>query len=110
MRWLRPAYQIPRFARGRVAGPEVVRDLVGAAPDAAAKAKAPLFPRDLRDQQREVIEALARARAPLSAADIAARYRGRGVADQVARALRALARDGVARTPDAHSFVLQRAA
>jgi len=109
VRWLRPDYQIPRFAKGTVTGPEQVRDLIGETSD--AKAARPAFPADRTGQHLAVLTLLHTTPEPLSPADIAAGFKGREVAPRVDKALRALARLGYAQpTPDGRAYRARRAA
>jgi hypothetical protein len=103
VRWLRPAYQAARFGRTVVAGPQTAGDLITAAPAAAAR---PAFPTDRYGQRLAVETALTFAAAPLTAEEIAARYRGRRVAEQVDATLRAMAQRATAVTPDGRRYAL----
>ena len=109
VRWLRPDYQKPKFARQDVAGPAQLRDLIGEAP--ATVAAKPAFPSDRTGQHLAVLARLHAAPAPLTAAEIAAGFKGRQIAPRVDGALRALARLGYAQpTPDGRAYVARRAA
>ena len=109
VRWLRPDYQKPKFARQEVAGPSQARDLIGEAP--AAVAAKPAFPSDRTGQHLAVLSRLHAAVEPLTAAEIAAGFRGRQIAPRVDGALRALARLGYAQpTPDGRAYEARRAA
>ncbi len=109
VRWLRPEYQTPRFARQEVAGPQKLRDLIGDAP-AKVAGKAP-FPLDRTGQHLAVLSRLHAANGPLSTADVAAGFKGAKVIPRVDGALRALARLGYAQpTPDGHAYTARRAA
>ena len=109
VRWLRPDYQKPRFARHEVAGPEQMRDLIGDLPE--EKAARPAFPTDRTGQHLAVLSRLHAAPAPLSPAEIASGFKGRNVAPRVDGALRALARLGYAQpTPDGRAYAARKAA
>lgn len=106
VRWLRPAYQIPRFGAQGAAG-VVGGDLLGAAEvDAAARAP---WPKDGRARVLAIKGVLAEAPGPTGVQDVAARFKGRLVHESVACLLQALQRDGqVRRTGE--GYVLPRAA
>ena len=107
VRWLRPDYQRPRFAKGTVAGPQQAGDLIGALPSAPAE-RAP-WPREPRLQVLAIKGALAEA-APLTPSDLAARFKGRAAATEVPRLLAVLQKGGqVRRSPDG-AYALLRAA
>ncbi|MGI8841996.1 MAG: DNA methyltransferase, partial [Caulobacteraceae bacterium] len=95
VRWLRPAYQRARFARATVAGPEQAGDLIGAIPaPPAARAN---WPAKRRDQVLALKGALAEAPGPLTPAALAARFKGRRAAPDIARLIAVLERDGQVR-------------
>jgi hypothetical protein len=107
VRWLRPDYQKPRFAKVRVAGPEQAGDLIGDA--ATPVVGAAPWPKDARTQVLAIKGALAEA-APLAAEALATRFKGRGAGADVRRLLGVLQRDGqVRRGPDGR-YTLLRAA
>lgn len=95
VRWLRPDYQTPRLGRRQVAGPAPAGDLVPLLPPApAARTR---WPAEARAKLLMLRGALAEAPAPQTAAALAARFSGRGVAPEIARLLAALQRDGQVR-------------
>jgi len=108
IRWLRPDYQRPRFAKTRVAGPEQAGDLIGALPEAPAE-RAP-WPKDGRAQVLSIKGALAEAPAPLTPDALAARFRGRSAAADIRRLVAVLQRDGQVRRAADGSYSLLRAA
>ncbi len=104
VRWLRPTYQRARFARATVAGPQQAGDLIGAIP-APAAARAP-WPADRRAQVLALKCALAEAPDPLTAAALAARFKGRRPAPDIARLIGVRERDGqVRRAGDGYSLL-----
>jgi len=108
VRWLRPEYQRPRFAKTQVAGPEQAGDLIGALPDAPT-GRAP-WPKDGRAQVLTIKGALAEAPAPLTPDALAARFRGRAAAADIRRLVAVLQRDGQVRRAADGSYSLLRAA
>ena len=111
VRWLRPDYQIPRFAKGldRQAAEEVGAQ-VAAQLDVTAKEQKPSFPTSAVEQTAAVFGALARASAPLSAAAIAAQFRKTKTGEaKIAGVLASLARLGHV-TTDGKEFALRRVA
>ena len=107
VRWLRPAYQRPRFSKATVAGPDQAGDLIGPAPSAPAD-RAP-WPREPRLQVLAIKGALAEA-APLTPVELAARFKGRAASAEVPRLLAVLQKGGqVRRGPDG-AYALLRAA
>ncbi len=113
IRWLRPAYQIPKFGTAR---DKARLDLAGGAmrdtPEAAPAGPKPLFPpTDLR-QTAAVMGTLARAATPLSSTAIAAGFRqGRRVLPQIEAVLAALVWDGwVSQAEGTAGFLLRKAA
>lgn len=98
VRWLRPDYQIPRFAKG-AAAPEL------ALPAAAKQAKAapkPAWPATVVEQIRAIKESLAAE--PLTAREIAARFEG-ARADLVRRHVDTLLLMGELRTEPGQRYV-----
>lgn len=93
VRWLRPDYQIPRFARGAAVKSGEL-DL-GEAVVAIDKAL-PVFPKDRYEQPLAVEAALIAAGRPMSAAELARGFKGRarGAEQRVAQVLVTLARYG----------------
>jgi hypothetical protein len=108
VRWLRPDYQGPRFARAEVAGPEQAGDLLG--PAAAVPAGRLRWPPDPRAQVLLIKGALADAPAPLTLDALAARFQGRRPAADVRRLIAVLQRDGQVRRGADGGFSLLRAA
>jgi hypothetical protein len=108
VRWLRPAYQIPRFGTVRQR-----LDLTGVAAgqDAAARGK-PTFPSDDVQQTAAIMAALAETTVPMDAATIAARFRqGRRIEPAVSATLAAIARMGfVVPAAQGNAFALRRGA
>lgn len=105
IRWLRPAWQIPRFAPRRVAGPETGQ-LIDAPAAAGDRIK---WPAEDRSRLMMIRGALAESVQPQSADAVASRFAGRKVAPEVARLLSALERDGQVRRSPA-GYALLRAA
>ncbi|OYX73838.1 MAG: restriction endonuclease subunit M [Caulobacter sp. 32-67-35] len=92
VRWLRPDYQIPRFAKGAAAKTSEL-DL-GEAP--AAGDDLPDFPKDAADRPAAVLSVLDHAAAPLDVAAIARSFNkgGKRIEQAVVKALPALVRYG----------------
>jgi hypothetical protein len=109
VRWLRPDYQVPRFATREQ---QKVRQLEAELVTAAARAQKPALPADEVGQTAAVMAALAAAAGPLDAAAVAGTFRqGRRVEGKVAAVLLALARVGYVATVDGgRRFALRRAA
>jgi hypothetical protein len=110
VRWLRPDYQIPRFAKGvdkqaaSEEGAQVAAELV------AAVEQKPSFPAGAVVQTAAVFAALASASAPLDAKAIAAQFRKTKTSEKkIADVLASLARLGHV-TTDGNSFALRRVA
>lgn len=104
-KWLRPDYQIPRFAPRRISGRETGQ-LIEEPVTAADRIK---WPSDDRSRLMMIRGALAETATPQPAELVAARFKGRGVGPEVSRLLSTLERDGqVRRSPD--GFSLLRAA
>ncbi|WP_240539998.1 hypothetical protein [Salinarimonas soli] len=113
VRWLRPDYQIPRFAKGAAAR---TGQLDLGATVVAIDRGLPVFPADRDEQPLAVEAALARAGQPLDAAALARAFRqgaGRGgkrIEPQIVRALDKLARYGrITALPDGR-YAARRAA
>ena len=106
VRWLRPDYQRPRFAKVRVAGPAAFGDLItDVAPAPADQLR---WPGETRLQVLYIKGALADA--PLDPRALASRFKGRKAAADVPRLLGVLQNDGqVRRGPDGR-YALLRAA
>jgi hypothetical protein len=109
VRWLRPAYQVPRFGSPRE---KAELDLTGSDMRQPQEAKAkPLFPADDIGQTAAVLAALAVADAPTTAEAIAAGFRqGQKVKSRIALTLVALARMGLIARADPGRYLLRRAA
>jgi hypothetical protein len=109
VRWLRPDYQIPRFAKGKAAKTSEL--------DLGAKVVAfdkglPAWPSDRDEHSLAVEDLLVSAGRPMDAAAIARGFRsgGKKIEKRVADALRSLARYGrITALPDGR-FVARRAA
>lgn len=111
VRWLRPDYQIPRFAKGldkQAASEEGAQ--VAATLDIIDKVQLPSFPSGAVEQTAAVFAALASAGAPLDAKAIAAQFRKTKTSEKkIADVLASLARLGHA-TTDGQTFALRRVA
>jgi hypothetical protein len=105
IKWLRPDYQISRFAPRRVAGRETGQ-LIEEAHVTADRIK---WPADDRSRLMMIRGALAEAAAPQPVEAIASRFKGRGVGPEVSRLLSTLERDGQVRRSSA-GYALLRAA
>lgn len=91
VRWLRPAYQIPRHG-----GAEETLDLAGGEHRAArAETARRVFPADEVAQTAEIVAALATAPAGIAAADLALRFKGRALRPKVNSVLAGLVRMGM---------------
>ncbi len=91
VRWLRPAYQIPRHG-----GAEETLDLAGGEHRAArAETARRVFPADEVAQTAEIVAALASAPAGIAAADLALRFKGRALRPKVNSVLAGLVRMGM---------------
>ncbi|PTM39711.1 DNA methyltransferase [Bosea sp. 124] len=99
VRWLRPDYQRPRFARDGRGGEQIeAGELVALAPAAIAKTR---FPGEPVERVAAVLAALAAAPAPLDATAIALRFRqGRKVERAIRDILISLVRVGEIATAD----------
>jgi hypothetical protein len=109
VRWLRPDYQIPRFAKGAAAKTGELDLPQALAPIDTAL---PAFPAD-RDEQPLAIEALLlSAGRPLTPTELARGFKrgGKRVEARVARALTTLARYGRVTPLDDGRFTARRAA
>lgn len=101
VRWLRPDYQIPRFAKGASAKSGDL-DLGDAAP-AEADDELLDFPKDAADRPPAVLAALESSPEPLDAAGLARRFKkgGKRIEQGVVKALASLVRWGhVTALPD----------
>ena len=111
VRWLRPDYQIPRFAKGvdkqaaREQGAQVAAELV------AAVEQKPSFPSGAVEQTAAVFAALAAASQPLDARGLAAQFkRTKTTEKKVGEVLASLARLGYVTSEDGKTFALRRVA
>jgi hypothetical protein len=111
VRWLRPDYQIPRFAEGvdkqaaKEEGAQVAAELI------AAVEQKPSFPSGAVEQTAAVFAALAAARGPLDAKGLAAQFkRTKTTEKRVADVLASLARLGYVTSEDGKTFALRRVA
>lgn len=110
VRWLRPDYQMPRFARpaDRQAAREADAQGMLAVPATPQK---PSFPAGGIAQSAAIFAALAATRDPIDASGIAAHFRqGRRIEPKVAAILASASRIGALATIDGRSFRLRRAA
>jgi hypothetical protein len=112
VRWLRPDYQIPRFAKGmdkQAASEEGAQ--VAATLDVVKKVQLPLFPSEAVEQTAAVFAALAAASSPLDAKAIAAQFKKTKTAEKkINDVLGSLARLGHVTSADGKSFALRRVA
>jgi hypothetical protein len=111
VRWLRPDYQIPRFAKGvdkqaaKEEGAQVAAELI------AAVEQKPSFPSGAVEQTAAVFAALAAASGPLDAKGLAAQFkRTRTTEKKVGEVLASLARLGYVTSEDSKTFALRRVA
>jgi len=111
VRWLRPDYQIPRFAKGvdkqaaKEEGAQVAAELI------AAVEQKPSFPAGAVEQTAAVFAALAAASEPLDAKGLAAQFRRTKTTEKkVGEVLASLARLGYVTSEDGKTFALRRAA
>lgn len=112
VRWLRPDYQIPRFAKSadKQAASEADTQIV-ATLDFAEKLQLPSFPTAAVEQTAAVFSALAAASGPLDAKGLAARFKkAKHTERKVGEVLASLARLGYVSSEDGISFTLRRAA
>ncbi len=106
VRWLRPDYQIPRFAKGVAREEQVEADLDAPLPVAA---KAPAWPAALPEQIKVVREELMRASGPLSPADVSRVFKGgKKRAEKVSELLEVLAMHGQAQKTGERYFMTER--
>jgi len=111
VRWLRPDYQIPRFAKGidkqaaKEEGTQVAAELV------AAVEQKPSFPSGAVEQTAAIFSALAAASQPLDAKGLAAQFkRTKTTEKKVGEVLASLARLGYVTSADGKTFALRRVA
>ncbi|ABE40463.1 conserved hypothetical protein [Rhodopseudomonas palustris BisB5] len=112
VRWLRPDYQIPRFAKGvdkQAAKEEGAQ--IAASLDLGETRQKPSFPTGAVEQTAAVFAALAAASGPLDAKSLAAQFRRTKTTEKkLAEVLASLARLGYVATTDGVSFALRRVA
>jgi hypothetical protein len=111
VRWLRPDYQVPRFAKGvdkqaaKEEGAQVAAELI------AAVEQKPSFPSGAVEQTAAVFAALAAAGEPLDAKGLAAQFkRTKTTEKKVGDVLASLARLGYVTSADGKTFALRRVA
>ena len=111
VRWLRPDYQVARFAKGvdqqaaKERGAQVAAELI------AAVEQKPSFPSDAVEQTAAIFATLAAANAPLNAKDVAAQFkRSKTSEKKISEVLASLARLGYLTSADGKTFKLRRAA
>jgi hypothetical protein len=111
VRWLRPEYQIPRFAKGvdkqaaKEEGAQVAAELI------AAVEQKPSFPSGAVEQTAAIFAALAAASEPLDAKNLAAQFkRAKTTEKKVGEVLASLARLGYVTSEDGKTFALRRVA
>jgi hypothetical protein len=111
VRWLRPDYQIPRFAKGidkqaaEEEGAQVAAELI------AAVDQKPSFPSGAVEQTAAVFAALASASEPLDAKGLVAQFkRTKTTEKKVGEVLASLARLGYVTSEDGKRFALRRVA
>jgi hypothetical protein len=111
VRWLRPDYQIPRFAKGvdkqavDEEGAQVAAELIPAAE------QKPSFPTSAVEQTAAVFAALATASAPLDAKGLAAQFKRTKTGEKkVGEVLASLARLGYVTSEDGKMFAMRRVA
>ena len=110
VRWLRPDYQIPRFAKGAAAPRSGELDL-GATVVALDKTL-PAFPKDKGEQVMAIRAVLQASGRPMDAASVARAFKGGGkrIEQRVVQALATLVRYGDATPLPAGTFAARRAA
>ena len=107
MRWLRPDYQIPRFAKGVAREEQVEADLD--LPVAAVAVKASAWPTKLPEQIKVVREELLRASSPMSADDVSRIFKGgKKRTEKVSELLEVLAMHGQAQKSGERYFMTER--
>jgi hypothetical protein len=111
VRWVRPDYQIARFAKGadkqaaEEEGTQVAAELI------AAVEQKPSFPGSAVEQTAAVFAALAAASQPLDAKGLAAQFkRAKTTEKKVGEVLASLARLGYVTSEDGKTFALRRVA
>jgi hypothetical protein len=106
VRWLRPAYQRARFAKTTTAGPKS-GDLIG---EAEPVAEPIAWPKEIRGQVLAIKGVLADTTAPLAVETLAAQFKGRKIAPDIARLVGVLQRDGQVRRDADGRYSLLRSA
>ena len=112
VRWLRPEYQIRRFAKtiDKQAAEEAGKQ-VAATLDLVVPSQKPLFPANAVEQTAAVFAALVASSKPVDATAMATTFRqGKRVEKKITAVLQSLARLGHVATRDGRSFVIHRAA
>jgi hypothetical protein len=111
IRWLRPDYQIPRFAKrvdkqaAKEQGAQIAAELI------AAVEQKPSFPNGAVEQTAAIFAALAGANEPLDAKGLAAQFkRTKTTEKKVGEVLASLARLGYVTSEDGKTFALRRVA
>ena len=111
IRWLRPDYQIPRFARRAdmqavaESGAQITADLIGLV------ARKPAFPASAVEQTAAVFATLATANGAIDARGLADRFRNNKTAEKkIGSVLASLARLGYVASRDGRTFALRRTA
>jgi hypothetical protein len=111
VRWLRPDYQIPRYAKGvdkqaaTEEGSQVAAELI------PAVEQKPSFPAGAVEQTAAVFAALAAANKPIDAKGLAAQFKRTKTTDKkVGDVLASLARLGYVTTSDGNTYALRRVA
>jgi hypothetical protein len=111
VRWLRPDYQIPRFATGvdkqaaDEQGAQIAAELI------AAVEQKPSFPTGAVEQTAAVFAALASASVPLDAKGLAAQFKRTKTSERkVGEVLASLARLGYVTSEDGKTFAMRRVA
>jgi hypothetical protein len=113
VRWLRPEYQIPRFAKDidKQAAKEEGAQIAAVLDLDEKAAKKLSFPADAVEQTAAVFAALAGAGVPLDASAVASGFRkSKNLEKNIASVLASLARLGHVTTRDGKVFELRRAA
>jgi hypothetical protein len=111
VRWLRPDYQIPRFAKAvdkqaaKEEGAQVAAELI------AAVEQKPAFPLGAVEQTAAVFSALSTASAPLDAKGLAAQFkRAKTTEKKIGEVLASVARLGYVASVDGKVFMMRRVA
>ena len=110
VRWLRPAYQIPRFGAATDQTRQAEADLAGAV--VKSDGVLPVFPKSDREQTAMVMDALARNAGPLDVAGVAAGFKPAAkTRAAITDVLQSLFRMGIVSSADSgKSFALRRSA